>query len=364
MNIVGYAAERKNGSAACALDSVDALILCWLAYFCYPEYVRGDGATLGEMKSMGLLPEDEMFGAAYRVRASKKLFSNLADNPRFSGIRLSDYVQISDEKQWEQFAAVTARLADGSCFVAFRGTDPSFVGWKESFSLAYRFPLPSQRDAAEYLAAQMKKSGGAKFFVGGHSKGGNLAIYAAANADDDLKGRICRVYCFDGPDFPQGTLCGRELEKIADRVVKIVPKSSFVGMLFGDGRQARVVDSGAASVLQHDPFTWKIKAGDFVYKSRMTRSSQRLAMGVNAWICSIEVPDRQRFVSLVCGALDGLDTSDFNVFFRTLHRQIPALYRQYKRLNADDRAFVARHFRSLRRLVLSGGKERGKGQKD
>ena len=336
--------------------SADALVFCWLAFFNYPEYLGETEMILKEITTRGLLSDELMYKAAYWPRKSKKFFERLTRCGRFDNIRLSRFTEVRSDNPSQQFAALCIKFGENKYFVAFRGTDPSFLGWYESFSLACRYPVPSQSKAAEYLENCMRGHENAEFYVGGISKGGNVAVYAAACMDNELQSRIKKVYDFDGPGFAYGLKELHGFESISDKVVKIVPKSSFVGMLFNDGMNYLITDSSAISLLQHNPFSWKIKGQDFCYRKKRTRFSARLEKAVNDWINSIGEQEREKFIIIVRNALDTLDTDDFNVFFKSLHRQIPALYRQYKKLGEEDRKFFAESLGQLVKRMLRGKK--------
>lgn len=156
------------------LCDVDALVLSRLSYLPLDGLVPPEGATVGALmrqlltsKPPLLLPEDGRFIPA------------LAASQRFCEMRIMDYVNQIDLESQTQFAAITVALGDGRHFVAFRGTDGTLVGWKEDFNMAFTCPVPAQRLAAHYAASAMLRFPG-EFLLGGHSKGGNLAVYAAA----------------------------------------------------------------------------------------------------------------------------------------------------------------------------------------
>lgn len=337
-HVISYVKSASTDFLEAPPNEVDALILGWLSYFNYPAAVQGErGIALEEARGDLLLPREEMYAPAFRPKASRKLFEALCKSPRFSRVTLSHFTAETDETEELQFAALCLRLAPDLCFLAFRGTDPSFLAWKEDFSLIYRTPLPSQRRAAEYTEGLMRRYPRARFFLGGHSKGGAAAVYAAARQPADLQARIERVFNFDGPGcLPQDEDPSAVL---GDRLVKIVPNASFVGMLLECGGGYEVVRSRNLSFLQHDPFSWPIKGGEFVRAKAQTKASVRLARTVNDWIAALSREERKRLVELVFAALNTLDTQSFTVFFQTLYRQIPALVREYRNLPPDDRDF-------------------------
>lgn len=155
----------------------------------------------------------------------------VASNPRFSDIEMGAFLEQFDGEEQTQFAAVTYLLPSGALVVAYRGTDDSLVGWKEDFNMAFQYPVPAQATAADYLARVAALWKDVPIVLTGHSKGGNLAVYAAMNASDEVKDRVERIYSLDGPGFPESVVNSFEYASVSDRIVKIVPDSSVVGMV-------------------------------------------------------------------------------------------------------------------------------------
>ena len=336
-----YVKENTASFSVRALGEVDALVLSWLSYFNYPDSVRGsDGVRICDITC---LPPD-MYSDAFNPGKSKKLFERLRLSPRFKDTEMFGFVRETDESETKQFSAVTMRLSDGTLFVSFRGTDPSFVGWKENFDLIYRFPLPSQSAALKYLGGVIESNPDAEIYVGGHSKGGNMAVYAASKVK--TRDNIKAVYNFDGPGFLRDVSC--------EGAVKIVPKASFVGMLLEKGRDFTVVKSKNVSLLQHDPFSWEVGERGFKTTKKRTDMSVRLGRAMGKWIDEMGLDERERLIDIVYTALLKLDTRNFNVFFKTAVKQARALGKEHKRLNESDREFFDEKVRRFKYILKHG----------
>ena len=141
----------------------------------------------------------------------------VASNPRFSDIEMGAFLEQFDGEEQTQFAAVTYLLPSGALVVAYRGTDDSLVGWKEDFNMAFQYPVPAQATAADYLARVAALWKDVPIVLTGHSKGGNLAVYAAMNASDEVKDRVERIYSLDGPGFPESVVNSFEYASVSDR---------------------------------------------------------------------------------------------------------------------------------------------------
>ncbi len=185
------------------LNDVDSLILSQFSYINFDGLVHGaaDKEQMVTMKELIDSADYEHLYADERYRKDNTaLFQTMYHSRRFQSIRIGYYVNRVDLDKETQFSAVTIRLSDGKFYMAFRGTDESIVGWKEDFNLAFSKPVPGQIMSVEYLeqAAGMTDGG---FYVGGHSKGGNLAVYSAMNCKKEVRDRIITIFDHDGPGF-------------------------------------------------------------------------------------------------------------------------------------------------------------------
>lgn len=238
-------------------------------------------------------------------RQHRRVFDLVLSSRRYRNVRVCYYVEWFNEEMQVQFSAVTFLLGETSSYVAYRGTDETIVGWKEDFNMAYMKSIPSQRRALAYLKGVGRYTKG-RLILGGHSKGGNLAVYAAVKAPAELQQRIRRIYSFDGPGFrkefyeKQGFVC------VQERFCKIVPEESLVGMLFANYQQYRIVESYRSGIVQHDLMQWKIRNGRFVYRRDLDRRSRRRAAVFNAWFGSLSKNQIYIFVetlyALLCEA--------------------------------------------------------------
>ena len=202
-------------------------------------------------------------------------FENIANQPRFMNIRLSNYADIIDEENEMQFAAMTIDTRRRLRYIVFRGTDDTLTGWKENFNMSFMETVPSQIQAADYLSKAAASFKG-RFVVAGHSKGGNLSVYACAAVDEILTNRITQIYNFDGPGFLPHMLEKEGYKKIAHKICKIVPQDSIIGMLLEQKEDYQVVKSRKEGYLQHDCFMWQIKKDKLVRTDKISAKSANL----------------------------------------------------------------------------------------
>lgn len=356
-NFLYYAKHFTKTFAESPFNDVDALVLSWVSYFSFPETLNeGERIPLKDLPERGMLPFEEMYAQAFLPKKSQKLFRYMAQNPRFRDIRLFNKIDVYREKEEESFAAVCIETAPQEIFVSFRGSDTTFLCWKENFKLAYLEELPSQRDSAEYFQKVLSENESARFRLGGHSRGGTLAVYAAVQARNDpaQSDRIEQIFCFDGPGIYYKLYEEDNYFAVRDKIRKFTPQSSFVGKLLDRERDIHIlIRSAYFSVLQHDPFSWKIRETAFQAAKRYTRTSQKLDAAVHAWLEELSKEEKERFIDIIFDALNTLDTHSFTVFFQTILSQIPPLYRQYKALGKQDKelfdAVMKKFFTSFKR---------------
>ena len=197
-----------------------------------------------------------------------------------------------------QFAALTYRLPDGSHYICFRGTDDTLVGWKECFAMSYAFPVPGQQLAQDYLVRAARQTTG-PLRVGGHSKGGNLAVWAALHAPADVQERIVRVYSNDGPGFGRDLVSTPAYQALAPRLVTYVPQASLVGTLLHQDPNAQIIRShGVGTVGQHDPFSWEVHGTGFVVLDHRSRRGERESAGFQGWVDSLDRREREEFTEV------------------------------------------------------------------
>ena len=258
---------------------------------------------------------------------------------RYRDVELAFYVNERSDVVEKQFSAVTFILDDGSAYLSFRGTDGSFAGWKEDFNLCFKEVIPSQSAAAAYLSGVASATSGA-LRVGGHSKGGNLAEYAALVTDGSVYDRLAGVYNHDGPSFlgdPSPRIDEPRFQGLLD---KTVPESSAFGMILERRADYRVVKSTAVSVFQHEPFSWLVEDGDFVCQEALNRSARFFDDTLDAWLRSRTPAERERFIETVYELFTSTEAGSWGEFREKLLANTRRMIDSGSRLDPDTRKFL------------------------
>ena len=255
---------------------------------------------------------------------TKELFLEAGKSERFGRMMLSAYVSYTSIDEETQFAAMTADVGDGSRCVIFRGTDDSLVGWKEDLNLSFMETIPAQTEAQRYLE-DVASSFRGKLRVAGHSKGGNLAVYAATKADKSVQKRILTVYNHDAPGFSRAFLSSPEHERIENKIHTIVPQSSVVGMLFENKGEYEIVKSTMSGILQHNPFSWELIGNEFIKLDSLTEEGQRIAKVMNDWMTSATLEEKQKFADALYSILAATEATTLTELYADKYAVVRAL---------------------------------------
>lgn len=301
--------------SSCPFNEVDNLILSEVAYVDFggivPNPEAGGSIPLFEAsKRFFERHTQEQLDAEISItKKSITVLKKAAACPRFQFIRLSCYVDQIDLDGQKQFSALHMGLDDGTTYIAFRGTDNTMVGWKEDFNMTFRETVPSQLEAQNYLDKTISFRE-RKLRVGGHSKGGNLAVFASVRCRPSIARRIIEVYNNDGPGFSGEILHSEEYHRMLPRIRTIVPQSSVVGMLLEHEEEYVVVKSSTIGLMQHDALTWEVLGPSFVTAENVTKESKLLDLTLKTWLGKMTPTERERYIDTLYELLVSSDIKE------------------------------------------------------
>lgn len=282
-----------------SLNEVDALMLVFISYLNFdnivPNSIDEGSIPLNEAVALEFAQHESSkpyYGAIMPNEDMFKMAKLMSRSNRFSKVRMTAFYKEISEDSEEQFNACTMLLDDGSIYVSYKGTDDTLVGWKEDLNLSFVEEIPGQRRAVEYLNYIGERTEG-KIRIGGHSKGGNLAVYAAARCNPEVRDRIVRIYNNDGPGFHESFLESDGYKAVKSRVLKLVPQESVIGMLLGHDDNYTVVRSGGTGVFQHNSYLWEVRGRHFIRYGAMKQRNLVLSRVVNKWIEGKDIDTRR-----------------------------------------------------------------------
>ena len=345
-------------------------------------------AELSFLDFRGIVPDPESGERIPLYRAAERFFARFSDGeidmgvlvsdaipdmlrkiaaaPRFRDMLLSCFVDWLDEEKAEQFAALTVETGDRALYLSFRGTDDTLAGWKEDFRMACVPEVPAQKMAVEYVRTVARQFPRKRLRLGGHSKGGNLAVWSGVFCPTAVQRRIVAVYSNDGPGFHQDILSLPAHQRLSDRILTIVPKSSVVGMLLEHEEDYVVVDSCQEGLMQHDGFSWEVLGDHFVKLQEVTRQGRMNDLALREWIQSMPLEQREKFVDGLFTVLSASGAVTLTDLKEESFKAAGAMVKAMKDMEKDTRdalfSAIGLLFRSNLKVMLEERQESGRNQ--
>ena len=335
-------------------NELDALVFARVSYLPLYRIKMSKKETIGSIcfkLSETLKKEDYAWPDDY------DFVNNLKDARRFARKRVSNYVRNNNRSLEKQFSAITIHVNHFTMYLSFFGTDETITGWKEDFNLAFLDHIPAQTAASKYFKTVAKKYPYKKVYLGGHSKGGNLAIYASVVAPDALQKRITTVYNYDGPGLRRGTMAlDIGSEKVIGKIRSYIPQGSVIGRLFEHNEKVKVVESTAKSLYQHDIYSWKISGTKFV-KAKSTKQSDLTDRTITKWLESATKEERKIFINAMFKALEDADVNNPLELKAKWVKAMPTMLKSFVKLPKEERKVVIDVWKKLGASFLKARKE-------
>lgn len=284
----------------------------------------------------------------YNKRKSKEieLTKELLKSKRFENIELVYPKCINNEEIELRFFAISLKIND-IFYVSYRGTDSTVIGWKEDLNMSFMPYIPAHEEAKKYLDEIITNYKSNNISLGGHSKGGSLAMYSSIFFDDQI---FDYIYSFDGPGFSKTFYDDVAYNKISNKVIKIVPESSIIGMLLHQNDNYKTIKSESHSIMQHDPFNWIIKNNEFIFLPDINNKYKKLSIAINRWVEGESVETRKKFCEAIYSVFKELNINEFK---NTSHNAkmylscVPKVIPFIKNANKEDAKLVFSLFKTL-----------------
>ena len=312
-------------------NDVDALILARFSYLPFDKIKLGDETILSISSKM-----DKLDVSSFKMDDDKLMIHNLGKSVRFKDLKVTDFVFNRVKSLEKQFGAVTIHLPN-FIYVSYIGTDNSLVGWKEDCNLSFMKHVPAQKEGVKYLSEVAFKYKG-KIVLGGHSKGGNVAVYSALNGG--FNDRIVRAYNFDGPGFDKSIFDECSDKTIMDKIVTYIPQDSVIGRLLEHEEEYKVVSSNNKGLYQHDIYSWNVLKSELVLFSSVTDSSEFINQTIRQWLKNTDENQRKNFVDCIFELLYSSDIDTFRELSKVWMSKIPNFLNTYKSISKEDKDTV------------------------
>ncbi|GMO38846.1 MAG: DUF2974 domain-containing protein [Termitinemataceae bacterium] len=274
---------------------------------------------------------------------------------RYHDIYLSSYVNKFDVKKQMQFSALTFTATDCPPYIAYRGTDTTIVGWKEDFNMICDKAVPAQLEAVDYLEKKAQALKG-DFNIGGHSKGGNLAVYAAAFCNKKLQNRINAIYNNDAPGFFKETTERKEYKQIEPKICTYIPQDSVVGLLFEHQKNYSVVKSTETGIMQHNPFSWQVTKNNLAIQKSVTENSLFLNETLMKWLDSMDKDTRRHFINTLFDVLNKTNVNSIPDFTDNWLKNTAVLIKSMSELDKETKIMLNKTFSMLFDIAIENFK--------
>lgn len=324
-------------------NELDMLMLTEITYLPFDQIVSeqmSPDCTCRLFEAAEKVPQDlSMLVTKNRL----KLLEKVASSTRFKNIKLMGYVNDIDPDVQKQFAAMIFKIKPDSYVLTFRGTDDSIIGWKEDFHMTYMDQVPAQKTAVNYLRKAMDAMPG-QFILTGHSKGGNLASYAASQIEPEYQERIQSIYSYDAPGLNHSVITSQGYQTISDKIKRYIPQGSIVGMMLETPKQAQIVKSTAIGGLaQHDTFSWQISDQTFVLLDNLNPDSLQVDKTLKNWVDSVSDEELKDFFDLFFGLILDAGISSINDLTKLENfNKILAVFENANALTDQEREMLSR----------------------
>ena len=300
MNIITYSKKFKDRTMfEDPFNNVDALIMAELSYINFGDEIKGDKFV--SLKELNIHDPDSFYYGSVDASHNKKLLNVMKDSFRYGDIKIGMCESLVDLEHHNQFYAITIILPTNEAFISFRGTDISVNGWREDLLIAYRDSIPGHKCGIEYVKKVTSKIRN-KFYLGGHSKGGNLAACVGLMMDKKLNNRLISIYSFDGPGVGKEDIDFKNYDAAMPKIKKFLTKNDVVGVVYNKIKNAKIVNSYGVLLGGHDPFGWLVnpKAMDFSYSKDRSMFSKSHEEALMKWLTNMSQDDKQLAIETLC----------------------------------------------------------------
>ena len=327
------------------INEIDELILARTSFFPYDRINMKQTEKFSDIaKKMECFTDKDFIW-----KGDKELLQKLGESERFNEVTITDYVKQNEEEEQKQFSAITIHIGTNLHYVSYFGTDYSLYAWKENFNLSFMDKIPAQIEAKKYFDAIAKKYKG-KFILGGHSKGGNLSIYAAVKASSKNRSRIIKSINYDGPGFSSDFIKSKEYKEMLPKLHEYVPQDSVVGMLLTQDEEFTVVLSTEKAILQHDIFSWLVHKDKLIKVPNTTKASKITNKAISSWLKNCSLEQRQIFIDSVYEMLYSTEATSIKELSSTWVSKIGIVLKTYNNLSEKDKKVMSK---TVKQIVTS-----------
>lgn len=340
MELLDYLAWRNDVPLSVSpFNEVDNVIFSYLSYINFRD-LKKDWKGFFDLKDLfrefcEKYSLEEIKTAGEFTERAPLLLKEMMEGGRFSDTKVGYYAENFDKEEVKQFAALVFLLPDGRNYISFRGTDKTITGWKEDFLMSCRAETAGAKEAVEYFNKIAPVLEG-ELILGGHSKGGNFAMYAAAFCEAEHKERIVHVYNNDGPGFREEVIQSPEFQELLPKIITIAPQSSIIGQLLSNPAKQHVIHSTAKGILQHDAMTWEAEK-DRLLSSELDELSHYAKTTLGSWLESMDDESRESLCTTAFSLIESTKSETFIEFSTDLMKNTEIVWKEMGKLPEDKK---------------------------
>ena len=334
-------------------NEIDALVLSQFCYVPLDGIIPSDFSIAMTIEKAYSIYRPEKVPPELKIISFENdntLFKLMAESERFKNMLLTGYVNIIDTEEEVQFSALTVTVGDGTRFIAFSGTDGSVVGWKEDFAISYLQQTAGQLYSVKYLNENFSETS-PPLRIGGHSKGGNLAIYASAFARPELRNCVSEIYSFDGPGFREEITHSDEYISILPKIRSFVPESSVVGMLLSNSLSHTIVKSSVNGIMQHISYNWELMRNRFDRTEELSKSGSIINKTIAGFLDDFSDEERKMFTDTLFAVLEAPEKDTLKEVVKGKWSAYSTMFKALRRLSPEQQTVLKD---AMRKIAKSG----------
>lgn len=337
-------------------NEIDSLILNRFSYFPLDSIIKEN--EIVSIKELSERFQEENKGEIEVLwKDDAELFPIMGKSKRFGEMMALEYINKVELEIQKQFSAITVILPDNTIYVSYRGTDNTLIGWKEDFNMSFKSHIASQISAKEYLENIAKKYPDKKIRIGGHSKGGNLAVYASIFASAAVKKRIINVYNDDGPGFNEDIINTEEYKKSINKVITYIPQDSIFGRLLNHKEKYTVVQSIEKGVMQHDVYSWQVIGRSFIVLEEVTNESKFIDKTITNWLKNLDLQTREQVIDIVFEIINSTEAKTINDLKLSVMKNAKIILSSYKHIEPENKKMIIATIAELVEIIKANVKE-------
>ena len=331
-----------------SLTDVDVLVLTEIAYLPFDEIVPKscdvtEAISLEQLgKEFEQIKEKQQELNPFMITSERiELLEVVSKSQRYKDIKVFGFMNDIDDELTKQFAAVCYQWEEESRWIIFRGTDESLTGWKEDFMMTYSDLIPAQTDAIEYLRKQAELFSGS-LNISGHSKGGNLSLYASAMQEETVQDRIKQIYCWDAPGVHRSILGTEGYQRVVSKAKRYIPQDSIVGLMLESQVPYHIIESQGSGISQHSALMWNIEEDHFVELTELTRNSQLTDQTFKQWTEVVSDEDLKLFFDTFFELFFEMGVETVNDVYYNFRMYMQKFFEKAYQMNPEKREVLLR----------------------